>query len=106
MGHLVDRPLIVTAIETRGRVLMVVTTAHVINTPDGVDRVIVFREMLSVFRPLSAPTDAVPINLDARLAMAYREIEASQVEACERALDFIDSDGFLAFDMATGRVTG
>jgi len=105
MGHLVDRPLIVTAIETRGRVLVIVTTARINNTPDGVDRVIMLREVLSLFRPLKAPTDKVPVNLDAKLAMVYREIEAEQVAAVESALDFIDADGFLAFDMATGRVT-
>ena len=103
MGHLVDRPLIVTSIETRGRVLAVVTTARIMNTPDGVERVIMFRDVLSVFRPLRAPSDKVPVNLDAKIALVYREIEEAQVAAVEKTLDFINVEGFLAFDMATGR---
>lgn len=105
MGHLVERPAIVTGLETRGRVLVVVTTTQVKNTPDGVDRVIMFREVLSLFRPLTGvPTSAVPVNLDAKLALIFSEIESEQNNKANRALDFIDEEGFLAFDMATGRV--
>jgi hypothetical protein len=105
MGHLVERPAIVTGLETRGRVLVVVTTAHLKNTPDGVDRVIMFREVLSLFRPLvGVPTAAVPVNLDAKLALIFSEIQSDQNIKANRALDFIDDEGFLAFDMATGRV--
>ncbi|HEX7850151.1 MAG TPA: hypothetical protein VF485_10520 [Sphingomonas sp.] len=104
--YLPDRPAISTSVEIRAELLLVVSRADIAKGPDGEPRALTVREPLSPFRPInSKPSQIIPVSMDKRLAIIYAQIVEEQVRAITRSLDFIDEHGFLAFDMATGRVT-